>query len=57
MKITHTENFVALRQREYPSAAELGDALYWQAKGDDSKMQAYLARCEAVKLKYPKPAG
>lgn len=55
MKIVHQEDFAALRKREYPSAAELGDALYWQAKGDNSKMDAYLAKCEAVKLKYPKP--
>ena len=54
MKIVHTEDYAALRKAEYPSAAELADALYWQSKGDDKPMQAYLARCEAVKAKFPK---
>jgi hypothetical protein len=44
-----------LRRFEYPSAAELGDALYWQSKGDRSHMDAYVAAVEAVKAKYPKP--
>lgn len=42
------------RQREYPSLTELADALYHQQNGDDTKMTAYLAKCEAVKQKYPK---
>jgi len=49
-----TYTYAEMRRMEYPTAAELGDALYWQAKGDNSKMEAYLAACEAVKLKYPK---
>jgi len=44
-----------LRAIEYPSLAELGDAIYWQSQGDDSKMEVYLVAVEAVKLKYPKP--
>lgn len=44
------------RQPEYPPLQDLADALYWQNKGDSSKMQAYLAACEAVKQKYPKEA-
>jgi hypothetical protein len=44
-----------LRVEEYPSAGELADAVYWQAMGDSSKMEAYIAACEAVKKKYPKP--
>ena len=43
------------REMEYPSMTDLADALYWQSKGDDSKMTAYLAAVEAVKQKYPKP--
>lgn len=43
-----------LRQPEYPPLADLADALYWQAQGDESKMTAYLAAVEAVKQKYPK---
>lgn len=43
-----------MRRFDYPSIEELGDALYWQSKGDNSKMEAYFAACEAVKLKHPK---
>ena len=42
------------RQPEYPPLADLADALFWQAKGDDSKMTAYVAAVQAVKDKYPK---
>ena len=42
------------REREYPPLTELADALYHQQNGDDTKMTAYLAKCEAVKQKYPK---
>lgn len=42
------------RAKEYPSLTELADALYHQQNGDDTKMTAYLAKCEAVKQKYPK---
>ena len=44
------------RKPEYPSLAELADALYWSSKGDETKLDAYYAACEAVKAKYPKPA-
>lgn len=44
-----------LRQPEYPSLADLADAIYWQSKGDDSKMTLYLQACEDVKNQYPKP--
>ena len=44
------------RQPEYPPLQDLADALYWQNKGDSSKMQAYLIACDAVKQKYPKGA-
>jgi hypothetical protein len=43
------------RQPEYPSLAELADALYWASTGDTSKLDAYYAACGAVKAKYPKP--
>ena len=42
------------RKAEYPPLADLADAIYWQAQGDESKMTAYVAACEAVKVKYPK---
>jgi hypothetical protein len=43
------------RQMEYPPLTDLADALYHQSKGDETKLTAYLAKCEAVKSKYPKP--
>lgn len=43
-----------LRVREYPPLSDLADAIYWQAEGDNTKMTAYLAAVEAVKVKYPK---
>jgi hypothetical protein len=45
------------RQRapEYPDLKELADALYWNSKGDTTKLDEYYAKCEAVKLMYPKP--
>ena len=42
------------REFEYPPLTDLADALYHQSKGDETKLTAYLAKCEAVKQKYPK---
>ena len=44
-----------LREPEYPDLKELADALYWSSKGDNTKMDEYVAKCETIKLKYPKP--
>ena len=46
--------YKGLRQIEYPPLTDLADALYHQSKGDETKLTAYLAKCEAVKQKYPK---
>ena len=45
------------RQRapEYPSMAELADAMCWNSTGDSTKLDEYYAACAAVKAKYPKP--
>lgn len=43
------------RRMAYPPLEELADALYWQAQGDGAPMLAYLDRCAAVKVMYPKP--
>ena len=45
------------RQRapEYPSMADLADAMYWNSTGDSTKLDEYYAACAAVKAKYPKP--
>jgi len=50
------EAYIAKRQPEYPPLTDLADALYHQSKGDETKLTAYLAKCEAVKTKYPKPS-
>ena len=46
--------YIAKRQTEYPSLADFADAYYWAQNGDDTKMTAYIEKCEAVKTKYPK---
>ena len=46
--------YIAKRAPEYPPLTDLADALYHQSKGDETKLTAYLAKCEAVKQKYPK---
>jgi len=43
------------RVQEYPDLRQLADALYWAKKGDETKMNEYIAKCEEVKNKYPKP--
>lgn len=42
------------RHSSYPPIADFVDAYYWQARGDGSKMDAYLAACDAVKQRFPK---
>lgn len=42
------------RRMAYPPLSEFADAMYWQAQGDDSKMQAYMAAVDAVKAQFPK---
>ena len=43
------------RAPEYPSLADFADAYYWAQKGDNSKMDAYISKCDEIKNKYPKP--
>ena len=43
------------RAPEYPSLVTFADAYYWAQKGDNTKMDEYVAACDAVKTKYPKP--
>jgi len=51
-----SQAYIEKRQLEYPSITDLADALYHQSKGDETKLTAYLTKCEAVKTKYPKPS-
>ena len=42
------------RAREYPSLADFADAYYWMQKGQTNLMDEYVAKCDAVKNKFPK---
>ena len=48
------EDYKALRKKEYPPLDEFADAYYWLQKGDPTLMDEYIAKVEAVKVKYPK---
>lgn len=50
-----TKEYQRLREPEYPDLKELADALYWNSKGDSTKLDEYYSKCEVVKDKYPKP--
>ena len=43
------------RQPLYPSLGDFADAMFWNSKGDSSKLTAYYAACEKVKPDNPKP--
>ena len=44
------------RRTLYPSLGDFADAMYWNSKGDSSKLTAYYAACEKVKTDNPKPS-
>ena len=44
------------RQPLYPPLADLADAMYWNSKGDSTKLEAYYTACEKVKTDSPKPS-
>ena len=43
------------RKPLYPPLEDFADAMYWNSKGDSSKLTAYYAACEKVKTDNPKP--
>jgi len=43
------------REPEYPSLKVFADAYYWAQKGDTTKMDEYIQKCDEVKASYPKP--
>ena len=45
-----------VRKPLYPSLGDFADAMYWNSKGDTSKLTAYYAACEKVKTDNPKPS-
>ena len=44
------------RQLLYPSLGDFADAMYWNSKGDSTKLETYYAACEKVKTDNPKPS-
>ena len=48
--------YQTVRQPLYPSLGDFADAMYWNSKGDSSKLTAYYAACEKVKTDNPKPS-
>ena len=48
--------YQATRQPLYPSLGDFADAMYWNSKGDSTKLEAYYAACEKVKTDNPKPS-
>ena len=44
------------RSLAYPRLGDFADAMYWNSKGDSSKLTAYYAACEKVKTDNPKPS-
>lgn len=46
------KEYQRLREAEYPPMAMYLDAV---VKGDQAQIDAYIAACQAVKAKYPKP--
>ena len=49
-------SYQSTRQPLYPSLEDFADAMYWNSKGDSSKLTAYYAACEKVKTDNPKPS-
>ena len=46
--------YAQARRLEYPNIRDFADAYYWAQKGDNTKMDEYVAKCDAVKEKFPK---
>ena len=44
------------RRPLYPPLEDFADAMYWNSKGDSTKLEAYYAACEKVKTDNPKPS-
>lgn len=45
-------SYIRKRSMEYPPITDYLDGV---VKGDQAQIDAYIAACQAVKLKYPKP--
>ena len=49
-------NYKTDRKPLYPPLGDFADAMYWNSKGDSSKLTAYYAACEKVKTDNPTPS-
>lgn len=49
-----SQAYIAKRAAEYPPMTDFADAYYWAQRGNTVLMDDYVAKCDAVKLKYPK---
>ena len=50
--LVKSQEYNALRKNEYPPFTDYLDGV---VKGDQTQIDAYIAACQAVKNKYPKP--
>lgn len=56
MKISHKSDYAKRRRQDYPRVEEFADAwVHWQ-NGNPAPMDAYVAKCNAVKARHPKRA-
>jgi len=51
--VTSVTDYKVQREAEYPPITDYLDGI---VKGDQAQIAAYIAACQAVKAKYPKPA-
>ena len=49
-------SYQSIRQPLYPPLSDFADAMYWNSKGDSTKLEAYYTACEKVKTDNPKPS-
>ena len=55
-KMKVERGYVRARLGEYPDLAEFVDAYYWHRRGRPQDMDAYLAKIDAIKARFPKAA-
>ena len=48
------QEYVRKRVGQYPPLQDFADAMYWNSKGDSTKLEAYYGACEKVKTDNPK---
>ena len=48
--------YKSVREPLYPPLGDFADAMFWNSKGDSSKLTAYYAAFEKVKTDNPKPS-